>query len=91
VRPFLLKRMGAAPQTPASFTLPAGFTRAKPGKRREFMRARIEMGQAALFPNQSSGVLTSLAWADGLVDVDAGITVNPGDPVRFIPLAELLA
>jgi molybdopterin molybdotransferase len=91
VRPFLLKRMGAAPQTPASFTLPAGFTRAKPGKRREFMRARFEMGRAALFPNQSSGVLTSLAWADGLVDVDAGITVNPGDPVRFIPLAELLA
>lgn len=91
VRPFLLKRMGAAPGTPASFALPAGFSRAKPGKRREFMRARLEMGQAVLFPNQSSGVLTSLAWADGLVDVDAGSTVNPGDPVRFIPLAELLA
>ena len=91
VRPFLLKRMGAAPHKPASFALPAGFSRTKPGKRREFMRARIEMGQAALFPNQSSGVLTSLAWADGLVDVDAGITVTAGDPVRFIPLAELLA
>lgn len=91
VRPFLLKRMGAVPQPPASFNLPAGFTRAKPGQRREFMRARIENGRAVLFPNQSSGVLTSLAWADGLVDVDAGITVNPGDPVRFIPLTELLA
>jgi molybdopterin molybdotransferase len=91
VRPFLLKRMGAAPRTPASFTLPAAFTRAKPGQRREFMRARIEMGQAVPFPNQSSGVLTSLAWADGLIDVDAGVTLNPGDPVRFIPLAELLA
>lgn len=91
VRPFLLKRMGAAPHAPSSFTLPAGFTRAKPGQRREFMRARLENGQAVLFPNQSSGVLTSLAWADGLVDVDAGITLNPGDPVSFIPLAELLA
>ena len=91
VRPFLLKRMGAAPQSPVSFNLPAGFTRSKPGTRREFMRARIENGQAVLFPNQSSGVLTSLAWAEGLVDVDAGISVNPGDPVRFIPLAELLA
>jgi molybdopterin molybdotransferase len=83
--------MGAAPQPAASFNLPAGFTRGKPGQRREFMRARIENDQAVLFPNQSSGVLTSLAWADGLVDVEAGITVNPGDPVRFIPLAELLA
>jgi molybdopterin molybdotransferase len=91
VRPFLLKRMGAAPRQPASFTVPAGFTRAKPGNRREFMRARLENGRAVLFPNQSSGVLTSLSWADGLVDVDAGITLNPGDPVRFIPLAELLA
>jgi molybdopterin molybdotransferase len=91
VRPFLLKRMGATPRPPASFTVPAGFTRAKPGQRREFMRARIEAGQVVLFPNQSSGVLTSLAWADGLVDVDAGISVKPGDPVRFIPLAELLA
>ncbi len=91
VRPFLLKRMGATPRQPASFMLPAGFARAKPGGRREFMRARLENGQAVLFPNQSSGVLTSLAWADGLVDVDAGITLNPGDPVRFIPLAELLS
>ena len=91
VRPFLLKRMGATPHTPASFTLPAGFSRSKPGKRREFMRARIEQGQAVLFPNQSSGVLTSLAWADGLVDVDAGVTLQAGEPVRFIPLAELLA
>ncbi|OYY92769.1 MAG: molybdopterin molybdenumtransferase MoeA [Hydrogenophilales bacterium 28-61-23] len=91
VRPFLLKRMGAIFRPPAGFHLPAGFTRAKPGRRREFMRARIEMNRAVLFPNQSSGVLTSLAWADGLVDVDAGVTVNVGDPVRFIPLSELLA
>ncbi len=91
VRPFLLRRMGALPLPVAAFSLSAGFSRAKPGKRREFMRARIENGQAVLFPNQSSGVLTSLAWADGLVDVDAGVTLNPGDPVRFIPLAELLA
>ena len=91
VRPFLLKRMGATHAPATSFIVPAGFTRTKPGQRREFMRARIESGLAALFPNQSSGVLTSLAWADGLVDVDAGVTLNPGDPVRFIPIAELLA
>ncbi len=90
VRPFLLKRMGANLSPMAAITLPAGFQRTKPGKRREFMRARIEDGRVVLFPNQSSGVLTSLAWAQGLVDVDAGTTVQPQDPVAYLPLSELL-
>ena len=44
-----------------------------------------------LFANQSSGVLTSVHWADGLIDNPAGSTIAQGDLVRFIPLAELLA
>jgi molybdopterin molybdotransferase len=36
-------------------------------------------------------VLTSLAWAEGLVDVPEGTTVLPGDGVRFLPLGEWLA
>ncbi len=91
VRPFLLKRMGAAARPPLAFAVPAGFAWDKPGKRREFLRARIEDGRAVLHPNQSSGVLTSAAWADGLVDLDIGATVRPGDPVRFLPLTELMA
>lgn len=89
VRPFLLKRMGAAVRSPLRFDVPAGFTWPQPGKRREFLRARMEDGRAVLYPNQSSGVLTSVAWADGLVDLDIGRTVAPGDAVPFIPLTEL--
>jgi molybdopterin molybdotransferase len=88
--PFLRARMGQTPRSPLHFAAPAGFTRSKAGSRREFLRARLQDGQVVLFPNQSSGVLTSLAWAEGLVDVDADITVAAGDLVRFIPLAELL-
>jgi len=88
--PFLRARMGQTQRSPISFNAPAGFTRSKGGGRREFLRARLQDGQVMLFPNQSSGVLTSLAWAEGLVDVDACITVAVGDPVRFIPLTELL-
>ncbi len=90
VRPFLLARLGATPAPPLVFNVPAAFSWPKPGQRREFLRARLENGRAVPYPNQSSGVLTSLAWADGLVDIAAGSTVQPGDTVHFLPLSELL-
>lgn len=91
VRPFLLQRMGVRDVLYRAFPVKADFAWAKPGVRREFLRARLqENGRAAIYPNQSSGVLTSCAWADGLVDIEIGQTVRPGDWVRFIPLSELL-
>ena len=92
VRPFLLKRMGVGNVLYRAFPAKAGFAWAKPGARREFLRARIQgNGTVALYPNQSSGVLTSCAWADGLVDLEIGQTVQPDDWVRFIPFSELLS
>jgi molybdopterin molybdotransferase len=85
-QPFLLTRMGGRWQPPLSFTLPSGFERKKAGDRQEYLRARVEQGRAVLYPNQSSGALTSMAWAEGLVEVEAGLTVAAGDAVRFIPL-----
>jgi molybdopterin molybdotransferase len=91
VRPFLLKRMGVAEVLYRAFAVQADFAWTKTGARREFLRARLQTnGRLALFPNQSSGVLTSCAWADGLVDLGIGQTVQPGDWVRFIPFSELL-
>src|SRR5512139_3399724 len=92
VRPFLQKRMGAADVLYRAFAVQADFAWVKPGARREFLRAQLQPnGKLALFANQSSGVLTSCAWADGLVDLAIGQTVQPGDWVRFIPFSELLA
>ncbi len=63
----------------------------KPGARREFLRARLNAeGRVELFPNQSSAVLTSTVWADGLVDNPASQAIRAGDIVRFLPLADLL-
>ena len=92
VRPFLLKLQGATRLAPQAVQLPAHFDWPRADKRREFLRARRDaQGGLELFPNQSSGVLTSTVWADGLIDVPAGHTIARGDQVRFLPLAELLA
>jgi molybdopterin molybdotransferase len=92
VRPFLLKLQGAAQLQPAAVTLPAHFDWPRADRRREFLRVRRNAeGGLDLFPNQSSGVLTSTVWGDGLVDNPAGGTIARGDAVRFLSLAELLA
>ena len=90
VRPFVLKLQGATRIATQSITLPAHFEW-RGDKRREFLRVRRNAdGGLDLFPNQSSGVLTSASWADGLVDNPAGRAIARGDAVRFLPLAELL-
>ncbi len=90
VRPYLLRRLGVTRLEPLRFAVPAGFAWPKVGGRREFLRARLEQGRALLYPNQSSGVLRSAAWADGLVEVREGTTLAEGGAVTFIPLAGLI-
>ena len=92
VRPFLLSLQGATKVATHSIAASADFTWARGDKRREFLRVRRNpAGALALFPNQSSGVLTSAVWGDGLVDNPPGQTIAPGDVVRFIPFAEVLS
>ena len=92
VRPFILKLQGAAVLAPESIAINAHFDWARADKRREFLRARQNAaGGLDLFSNQSSGVLTSAVWGDGLVDNPAGKTIAHGDVVRFIPFSSLLS
>jgi molybdopterin molybdotransferase len=91
VRPFVLRLQGVQNAAPNAFTLRADFAWPKPDRRNEFLRARINAeGGLDLFSNQSSAVLTSTVWGDGLIDNPPGQTIAPGDPVRFIPFNELL-
>ena len=92
VRPFLLQLQGARQVAIKSVAARADFTWARPDKRREFLRARRnDQGGLDLFPNQSSGVLTSAVWGDGLIDNPPGCAIAAGDTVRFVPFSELLA
>jgi molybdopterin molybdotransferase len=96
VRPFLLALQGVSDARllglPQPVQLPAHFDLPRADKRREFLRVRRNAaGGLDLFPNQSSGVLTSAVWGDGLVDNPAGTTIAHGDAVSYLSLAELLA
>ena len=91
VRPFLLRLQGAEAPDLQPVKLPAHFDLPRADKRREFLRVRRNAaGGLDLFPNQSSGVLTSAVWGDGLVDNPAGTTIARDDLVSYLSFADLL-
>lgn len=88
VRPFLLRLQGQTDVAPKRVAMRADFTWARPDKRQEFLRVRWNaQGGLDLFANQSSGVLTSAVWGDGVVDVPPGQPIAPGDTVQYIDFA----
>ncbi len=92
VRPFLLALQGASDLAPRAMAATAAFDWPRADRRREFLRVRwTAEGMLERFGNQSSGVLTSAAWGDGVVDNPAGQTIARGDTVRFISFADLLS
>ncbi len=91
VRPFLLALQGIQKVQPQSYRLQANFDLPKPDKRREFLRVKLNaQGGLDLFANQSSGVLTSVHWGDGVVDNPGGQPIQAGDWVQFYPFSEWL-
>jgi molybdopterin molybdotransferase len=92
VKPLILGLQGSAPQAPVPYRLPAHFDLPKADKRREFLRVRRNaQGGLDLFPNQSSGVLTSVVWGDGVVDNPAEQTIAHGDMLNFWSFSDWLS
>ncbi|MCB1763966.1 MAG: molybdopterin molybdotransferase MoeA [Gammaproteobacteria bacterium] len=95
-RPFILRMQGVTGSlAPRAVTAKINCDWTRPDKRREFARARMELdeqGEAwvSIFPSRSSGVLNSLAWANGLAVLPEGRLLSRGDVVRFLPFSELL-
>ena len=89
-RPALLQMAGAGWREPQAITVPAGFAKRKKAGRREVLRARLRGGQAEIFRSEGSGLVSGLSWAEGFVLLpDGAVTVEPGDPVDYIPFSEL--
>ena len=94
VRPFILRCMGVSDVTPVEYKVAAGFDWQRPDKRAEYMRARLvtnDEGQAVVnvYPSRSSGVLSSVTWADGMVVINPEQKLKKGDRVRYIPFSSL--
>ena len=90
VRPFLLRTQGITDVLAHAIPVRADFDWPEPDPRREFLRVKWNArGGLDLYPTQDSAVLTSTAWADGLVDNPAEHRIRAGDMVKFMPYSEL--
>jgi molybdopterin molybdotransferase len=92
-RPFLLKMQGATEIKPLYLQARAEFAVSKPGDRQEYLRVTVASSAAGLratrYPDQSSGVLSSVSHSNALAVIPVGTMVQPGDSVEVILLDSL--
>ena len=93
-RPFLLCLQGADEPAPPRLRARAGFTVDKPGNRQDYLRVTVEVTSAGLvatrYPNQSSGVLSSVCRSNALALIPVGATVAEGDELDVLLLDMLM-
>jgi len=89
LRPFLFAMAGAESMSPQAIKLRATFSR-RAGGREEYLRAKRVADGVEIFPNQSSGMLSSACWGDGLVRQAVGEAVSEGDLVEFLPYSAFI-
>lgn len=87
---------GAAPRATLGFAVPLAEPVRKPPTLRDFPRARLEWEGGGLrarpYRDQSSNLITSLAWADGLLDLPIGPSeFAAGDVVTYRPFEGLIS
>ncbi|MFL0810009.1 MAG: molybdopterin molybdotransferase MoeA [Agarilytica sp.] len=88
--PVIKKLQGQMLESPFSITVPACFEISKKKSRPELMRVSVSNKGAEAFPNQSSGVLSSVTWSNALALIPSQTLINEGDPVRIFPIDTLL-
>ena len=95
-RPILLRLAGMEDVAPHRFQVRAGFDYKKKEGRREFVRARLTVGEDGLplavkQGAGGAGILSSLVESDGLLDLGADLTyLESGSTVVFLPFNEVL-
>ncbi|ODS22801.1 molybdopterin molybdenumtransferase MoeA [Candidatus Endobugula sertula] len=83
--PFLLAQQHQEYRPPKTTTVVAAFNWQGNLKRQEYLRAKLNAeGTMEIYPNQSSGILSSTVWADGFVVVPPQTPITVGDKVEFM-------
>lgn len=94
-RPVVLKMQGRSSVMPRLYPVQAGFDWKRSKPRREFVRVCINYNGttpiAKLYPKQGSDVLSSIVWADGLLEVPELSCFNKGEWLNFISFNEVIA
>ena len=85
-KPYLIALQGGADPENQFLVGEADFDFAA-GSRREYLRARVHVDQNKVllrkFAEQGSGIMSSVSWADALVEVEVGQQVKQGDQLRY--------
>ena len=91
-RPYLLRTMGLTDIDVKPMAVRADFDWPQAGRPSGVVRVRRnDEGGLDLYHTQNSQVLSSCAWADGLVDIPVGGTVRKGDMVSYYPFCQFFA
>jgi molybdopterin molybdotransferase len=94
-RVLVLRLSGALDVTAPTYKVRAAFFFKGKGKRREWLRTRLEKDDdgnysAHLYPTSGSGVLSSMVSSDGLFEVGEEQTqIDEGELVDFLPFPEI--
>lgn len=88
--PLLATLQGETWNPPVAYPVVADFVK-KAASREEYIRVQLAQSDGGLltarpFANASSGVMSSLSWADGLVRQTVDQAIGLGDQVAFLPL-----
>ncbi len=94
-RPVIVLLSGGTDIAPTFYRVPAAFTYGKKASRREWVRCRLEAGddgtvRAEKYVSGGAGVLSSMVWANGLVELEEDRTqIEAGEIVNFLPFSEV--
>ncbi len=94
-RPMIKVLSGCDDTQPQLFKIKSGFDYSKKLGRREWVRSSIKTGSdgeltATKYPSGGSGILTSMVWAGGLVQLgEDQETIKAGDKVDFLSFNEV--
>ncbi len=94
-RPAILHLAGATDTAPRLFRVRAGFDYRKKRDRREYVRVRLTKDSngamvARKFDRDGAGILSSMVFADGLVELpETATAVTAGDSVDYLPFSEV--